>query len=102
MLNESLCDPDKQKQAHLCQVDFYLRKLFSFNRLGVDVFVKLEALRTEDESNDRKRFLKTVKKFDSTDNFFMEEEELQDNATFEDVNINEDGDMEVLENRQLR
>ena len=49
-LNESLCDEDKQKLAHLCQVDFYLKKLMSFNRLSVDIFVKLEALRQEDET----------------------------------------------------
>ena len=49
MLNESLCDEDKQKLAHLTQVDFYLKKLYGFNRLSVDIFVKLEALRSEDE-----------------------------------------------------
>jgi len=58
MLNESLCDEDKQKQAHLNQVDFYMKKLFSFKRLSVDVYVKLEALRQEDDSSDRFKFLK--------------------------------------------
>lgn len=47
-MNESLCNEDKQKQAHLDQVDFYIKRLFSFNRLPVDVFEKLMALREED------------------------------------------------------
>ena len=62
MLNESLCDEDKQKLAHLSQVDFYLKKLMSFNRLSVDIFVKLEALRTEDESHDRTKILQAINK----------------------------------------
>jgi hypothetical protein len=45
----------------LCQIDFYLKKLFSFRRLSVDVYVKLEALREEDESNMPRNFLKSLK-----------------------------------------
>jgi len=48
MMNESLCNEDHLRQAHLSQVDFYIRRLFSFNRLPVDVFEKLLALREED------------------------------------------------------
>jgi hypothetical protein len=48
MMNESLCNEDHLRQAHLSQVDFYIRRLFSFNRLPVDVFEKLMALREED------------------------------------------------------
>lgn len=48
MMNEALCNEDQQHQAHLGQVDFYVRKLFSFNRLPVDVFEKVMALREED------------------------------------------------------
>ncbi len=45
MMNESLCNEIQQQQAHLGQVDFYVRKLFSFNRLPVDVYEKVMALR---------------------------------------------------------
>jgi hypothetical protein len=48
MLNESLCNEDNQKQAHLTQVDFYIKRLFSFNRLPLDVYQKLMLLREED------------------------------------------------------
>jgi len=64
MMNESLCNEDHLRQAHLSQVDFYIKKLFSFNRLPVDVFEKLMALREEDgelkkqeASNDMDKFL---------------------------------------------
>ena len=104
MLNESLCDEDKQKLAHLTQVDFYLKKLFSFNRLSVDIFVKLEALRTEDECQDRTKILEAInKKADDEENFFLNDDEknlLEDGKSFEDVNMNDEG--EILENRQLR
>jgi len=98
MLNESLCDSDKQKQAHLCQVDFYLKKLFSFNRLSVDVFCKLEALKKEDNVKSRLGFLKAANDLNQK-NFFMEDEE-PDKDSFEDVNIGEDGEM-ILD-KQLR
>ena len=48
MLNESLCDDVKQKQAHLCTVDFYVKKLLSFKRISVDIYVKLQALKAEE------------------------------------------------------
>ena len=48
MLNESLCDEVKQKQAHLGQVDFYVKKLLGFKRISVDIYVKLQALKEED------------------------------------------------------
>jgi len=71
MLNESLCDADKQKQAHLNRVDKLLKQLFSFNRLSVDVFCKLEALREEDETENRTKFLKATA---SMDNFFLQDD----------------------------
>lgn len=48
MMNESLCNEDHLKQAHLTQVDFYIKRLFSFNRLPVQVFDKLMMFREED------------------------------------------------------
>lgn len=47
-MNESLCNEVQLKQAHMSQVDFYIKRLFSFNRLPVGVFEKLMALREED------------------------------------------------------
>ena len=41
MLNESLCDEVKQKQAHLGQVDTYVKKLLAFKRISVNIYVKL-------------------------------------------------------------
>lgn len=94
MLNQTLCDSDKQKQAHLTQIDFYLKKLFSFRRLSVDVFRRLEALRDEDESNNTKNFLKTLKAVaEEEQNFFLDETDAEQNKGFEDVNMSEDGDI---------
>jgi hypothetical protein len=53
MLNQSLCDSDKQKQAHMHSIDQELKKLFSFKRLSVDIYIKLEALREEDGEQNR-------------------------------------------------
>ena len=76
----------------------------SFNRLSVDIFVKLEALRQEDETNDRSKILETLnKQADGEENFFLNDDEknlLADGQSFEDVNMNDEG--EILENRQLR
>ena len=88
MLNETLCDQDKQKQAHLTTVDFYFKKLMSFKRLSVDLYVKLEALREEDDSKDRMKFLKTLnKQREEEENFFLDSEEGNQNKGFEDVNM---------------
>ena len=38
MLNETLCNEDKIKQAHMTQVDFYMKKLLSFQRLPLDFY----------------------------------------------------------------
>jgi len=100
MLNESLCDADKQKLAHLTQVDFYLKKLFNFKRLSVDVYCKLEALREEDDSKDRLKFLAAQKKQEEEFNFFLQDDEKSDEKGFEDVQMDDEG--EVLENRQER
>ena len=95
MLNQTLCDSDKQKQAHLTQIDFYLKKLFSFRRLSVDVFIKLEALREEDETNNTRKFLKTLKAAtEEEQNFFLDESaDAEQNKGFEDVNMSEEGDI---------
>jgi len=75
MMNESLCNEDLLRQAHLSQVDFYVRKLFSFNRLPVDVFEKLMALREEDgELNQTEETKDDLNKFlDGESNFFLQE-----------------------------
>ena len=53
-----------------------MKKLLSFNRLSVDVFVKLEALRDEDESHDSRKVLKSlIMKTDDEENFFLNDEE---------------------------
>lgn len=57
-------------------VDFFMKKLLSFKRLSVDVYVKLEALREEDDSKNHLEFLKRSKKVDEEEqNFFLEEDE---------------------------
>jgi hypothetical protein len=37
--------------AHMGQVDFFIKRFFSFNRLPVDVYEKLLALREADGDN---------------------------------------------------
>ena len=56
-------------------MDFYVRKLFSFNRLPVDVFEKLMALREEDgELNQSEENKDDMNKFlDGESNFFLQE-----------------------------
>jgi hypothetical protein len=74
MMNESLCNEDHLKQAHLSQVDFYIKKLFSFNRLPVDVFEKLMALREEDGELQKKNGQNEMDKFlDGEANFFLQD-----------------------------
>ena len=74
-MNESLCNEDHLRQAHLSQVDFYIRRLFSFNRLPVDVFEKLMALREEDgELNVQDGIKDDMNKFlEGEANFFLQE-----------------------------
>ena len=77
MLNETLCNEDNIKQAHMASVDFYMKKLLSFQRLSLDIYIKLQALREEDETDDRLKFLKKLKDDKSgheEENFFLEEE----------------------------
>lgn len=89
MLNESLCDEVKQKQAHLGQVDFYVKKLLGFKRISVEIFVKLEALKKEDLQKDNRKMLETLNKaVDGEENFFLTEEDkdmLEHGQSFEDV-----------------
>ena len=79
-----------------------MKKLLSVKRLSVDVYVKLEALREEDDSHNHVNFLKQSKKAEIEEqNFFLENEELaKDVKGFEDVTMDEDGD--ILEDRQAR
>jgi len=71
MMNESLCSEDYLRQAHLSQVDFFIKRLFSFSRLPVDVFEKLMTLREEDGSqnglNGADQFMQ------GESNFFLDE-----------------------------
>lgn len=41
MLNETLCNEDNIKQAHMAQIDFHMKKLLSFNRISLDIYTKL-------------------------------------------------------------
>ncbi len=50
MMNETFCNEDNLKQAHLAQVDFYIKRLFAFNRISVDVYEKLISLRDEEHT----------------------------------------------------
>ncbi|CDW71563.1 nucleic acid helicase [Stylonychia lemnae] len=81
MMNETLCNEDNLKQAHLAQVDFFIKRLFSFNRISVDVFEKLNGLREEDKRFQPVDSVKDAPKKDDLEmfmegdgNFFMEEE----------------------------
>ena len=98
MLNESLCDSDKQRQAHLANIDQKMKQLLAFNRLSIDVFIKLEALREEDETNSSTIMLKTLKQAKNEEqNFFFDEEA---DKGFEDVNMTNEGD--ILDNQLTR
>jgi len=57
-------------------IDAELKKLFAFKRLSVDIYIKLEALREEDETNDAKSILKTLKaQREEEENFFFDDQE---------------------------
>jgi len=77
MLNETLCNEDNVKQAHLAQVDFYVKRLFSFNRIAVDIYEKLSSLREEEALFEPKA--ETLKSdldafMDGESNFFLQAE----------------------------
>jgi hypothetical protein len=97
MLNESLCDEDKQKQSHNLQIDYYVKMLLSVKRLSVDVYVKLDALREEDDGKKAgKAFIERIKKHADENNFFLDDdtqELLEKKDTFEDVDMTEQGDI---------
>jgi hypothetical protein len=104
MLNETLCNEDNIKQAHLAQVDFFMKKLLGFQRLSLDIFIKLQALRDEDDSGDRLQFLKKqqmLKELGTEEtNFFLEEEieDARNGKGYEEVQIEEDGQiMETID-----
>ena len=72
MLNESLCNEEYLKQAHLSQVDFCIKRLFGFNRLPLDVYEKLLDLRESDPFFMQKEASKDAAKFDDGEaNFFL-------------------------------
>lgn len=77
MLNETLCNEDNIKQAHLSEIDTQMFNLLEVNRLSLDIYMKLVLLKEEDESKMRKVYPKTLKN-DNTgveeENFFLEEE----------------------------
>ena len=116
MMNETLCNEDNQKQAHLAQCDFYIKRLFAFNRLPVNVFEKLMSLRDEDGDNGGvvvktdeqgvKRDPFKAEKEQVADpfmkgemNFFLQEEqaEVKEGAEYDEVdNIQEENDVTGL------
>lgn len=57
-LNETLCDKDNIKQAHMTEVDVLMKQLLQSQRLSLDIYIKLNSLRDEDECDDRSMFLK--------------------------------------------
>lgn len=106
MLNESLCDEVKQKQAHLGTVESYVKKLLAFKRISVDVYVKLQVLKEEETKQDNKKMLETLDKqavAAAEENFFLTEEEkgvIEQGKGFEDVTMNDEG--EIIMDRQAR
>ena len=82
-----------------------MKKLISFKRISVDIYVKLQALKAEDSRQDNRKLLETLNKTaaDEEENFFLTEEDknqLDEGKGFEDVNMNEEG--EVIMDRQAR
>jgi hypothetical protein len=102
MLNETLCNEDKIKQAHMSQVDFYMKKLLSNQRLSLDFYKKLNILREEDDSNDRMKFLKKLKDDagNEEDNFFVDEEveDAKNGKGYEELDFDHEGDCVPMEN----
>lgn len=86
----------------MISIDQQIKRLFSFKRLSVDIFIKLEALREEEESNKSENFLKALKAVqEEEENFFFDgEEDAEQNRGYEDVNMTEDGD--IYEDLQAR
>lgn len=72
--------------------------LLSIKRLSVDVYVKLDALREEDDGRKTgKAFIDRIKKHaHDEDNFFLDDEVqemLENKQSFEDVEMNDEGDI---------
>ena len=88
-----------------------MKKLLSFQRLSLDIYTKLQALRVEDVTDDRMQFLKKLKD-DCTgteeENFFLEDEleDARNGKGYEEINMDEDGradgmaEMETLDKMQ--
>ena len=79
MFNETLCNQDNIKQAHMSDIDQKMKNLLSFQRLSLDIYTKLIDLREEDESKDTMSYLKKQQKLTNDngleeDNFFLEDE----------------------------
>lgn len=102
-MNESLCDEDKLKQVHLTQVDFFIKQLFSVNRLPVDIFEKLMDLRQEEEDQ-RSKSTKLESDTENEDaNFFLdghEEVKLGEGENYEEED--EQDTKEIVLQRQIR
>ena len=100
MLNETLCNEDNIKQAHMTQINFYMKKLLGFQRMTLDLYAKLQALRSEDESDDRSKFYKLkYNNGDEEDNFFLQDE-LENAAKgngYEEINMNAEGELVEME-----
>lgn len=79
MLNETLCNEDNIKQAHLAQVDFYIKRLIYFKRLPVDLYEKLLDLREEEEKIEKERRSKSKSidsMMDDSTNFFLQNDKV--------------------------
>lgn len=79
MMNETLCKEDNIKQAHLAQVDFYIKRLLYFKRLPVDLYEKLIDLREEEEMIEKERKSKSKSiddMIDESTNFFLQNDKV--------------------------
>ena len=73
-----------------------MKKLLSFKRISVDIYVKLTALQQEDKLHDNRKMLETLSKQNVVDeeNFFLSEEDrnmLEDGKGFETADMDEYG-----------
>jgi len=74
-----------------------VKKLMSFKRISVDIYVKLQALKEEDSKQDNRKLLETLtKQTADEENFFLTDEDktnLDENKGFEDVTMNDEGEI---------
>lgn len=71
--------------------------LLTVKRLSVDIYVKLDALREEDDGKKSgKAFIERMRKQQEEDNFFLDDDVhnlLENKQSFEDVDMTEEGDI---------